>query len=164
MKKKTAGHPQSAYPTVSHLWQLVGLQLLLDDALNVRVLSPSTLRFLGRPFDILERRRRSVLSDLVQEGRDLRKEEKTLTIILRQVIGIDDTVFRHPVYHFPIAAQLAPRSVQRIVELSDLFDVVIALGPELKVDGVSILSRLGFPAHLVDAKHQIGIVVVGLVS
>ena len=44
---------------------VAGLQLFLDHALDVLELRPSTLRFFGGPFHVLERRRRPVRSDLV---------------------------------------------------------------------------------------------------
>ena len=52
---------------LSHiLGELVsGLQLFLDRALDVLELRPSTLRFFGGPFHVLERRRRPVRSDLL---------------------------------------------------------------------------------------------------
>ena len=44
---------------------IAGLQLFFDHALDILELRPSTLRFFGRPFHVLERRRRPVRANLV---------------------------------------------------------------------------------------------------
>ena len=67
VKRKKQRDTRMTHAVLSHiLGELVaGLQLFLDHALDVLELRPSTLRFFGGPFHILERRRRLVRSDLV---------------------------------------------------------------------------------------------------
>ena len=94
-------------------------------------------------------------------GKDLGEEEEALAVALQEVIGVHDAVLHDAVGHLPVGAHLPEGPVQVVVALGHRHHLLGAAGPELGVDGGARLAHDRLPPQLVEAKDDLGVVMVG---